>query len=166
MPDFQPVDNRGVAFNPPPGFPGQQQAPGVIANLPTRGAFAMSETLPLVQEWAQKMNRARDAWEAARIAANEARAEAKKIRANEVIKLRVFGNDGTGGIQIKSSAERNEWADADPDVQRAELDADLKQTIQMVAKEAYEEAARVFDTIRSMMAVEREDMNREWHKPR
>lgn len=166
MPNFEPTVGREVALNPPPGFPAPQGQPAALVNLPQRGAFAMSETLPLVQEWATKMHAARTEWERLRIAENEAKAEAKRVRANLMITLRVFGNEATGGIQMKHATERNEWADADANVQAAELAAALAQTAQMVAKEAYEEAARVFDTIRSMMAVEREDFSREWHKPR
>ena len=74
---------------------------------------------------------ARAEWQRLRIEANNAKAVAKQTRANLVVRLRVFGNDGTGGIPIKTSAERLEWADADPEVQQAELNADLAQTVRL-----------------------------------
>lgn len=133
--------------------------------MPQRGAFALSETVPLIREWADKMHQSRRAWENARLDANAKKARAKKVRADLIVRLRVFGHENTGGVAIKTSAERNEWADADGDVQQAELDADLAQTVQMSAREAYEETARVFDTLRSMLAVERDDMKREHNAP-
>lgn len=114
----------------------------------------------MLQEWRTKMDDARGTWEEARIDANNKKALAKKTRADLIIKLRVFGADATGNIAIKTSAERNEWADADPDVQRTELEADLSQTAQMAAREAYEEVTKIFETVRSLLTLEREDLKR------
>lgn len=154
-------DGAPLVMNPPAAFPGSQE----VLRAPRRGAFAMSETVPLIQEWAERMRTSREAWETARLDANEKKAYAKKVRADLIVRLRVFGHEATGGVQIKTSAERNEWADADATVQQAELEADLAQTVQMSAREAYEETARVFDTLRSMLAVERDDMKREHNAP-
>lgn len=156
------VPHGGQGFNPPPGFPGQQ--PGQL-QMPQRGAFALSETVPLIQQYATAMREAREEWQRLRLEANEKKAHAKKVRADLIVQLRVFGSEMTGSTPIKTSAERNEWADADADVQQAELDADLSQTVQMSAREAYEEAARVFDTLRSMLGIERDDMKREHGGP-
>lgn len=170
MPEFEPHPppvgdpHPGGGFNPPPGYPGGaiQQAPTaqMQMQMPQRGVFAMSETLPIIQNHLAAMNTARDEWLRLRVAANEAKAHAKQTRANLIVRLRVFGNDGTGGIPIKTSAERNEWADADPGVQQAELDADLAQTVQMAAREAYDDAQAAFDTLRSMLGMERDDLAR------
>jgi len=159
MPEMVPTGGRD--FNPPPGFP---QQPGKL-QMPQRGAFALSETVPLIQQYATAMRDAREEWQRLRLEANEKKARAKKVRADLIVQLRVFGAEMTGNTPIKTSAERNEWADADADVQQAELDADLAQTVQMSAREAYEEAARVFDTLRSMLGIERDDMKREHGGP-
>lgn len=153
------------ALQPPAAFPGQEiaaQGQGGAGEfrLPQRGSFSISETLPMLQEWRVKMDEARKVWEIARNEANEKKALAKKTRADLIIKLRVLGNESTGNIAIKTSAERNEWADADPDVQATELAADLAQTTQMVAREAYEEVTKIFETVRSLLTVEREDLKR------
>lgn len=155
------VPHGGQGFNPPPGFP---QQPGQL-QMPQRGAFALSETVPLIQQYATAMREAREEWQRLRLEANEKKARAKKVRADLIVQLRVFGSEMTGNTPIKTSAERNEWADADADVQQAELEADLSQTVQMSAREAYEEAARVFDTLRSMLGIERDDMKREHGGP-
>lgn len=168
MPEFAPYpdpddDPYPGGFNPPPGFPGTeiQQAPAAQMQMPRRGVFAMSETLPIIQKHLALMDDARAEWQRLRIEANNAKAVAKQTRANLVVRLRVFGNDGTGGIPIKTSAERQEWADADPEVQQAELNADLAQTVQMAAREAYDDAQAAFDTLRSMLGMERDDLKRE-----
>lgn len=156
-------------FNPPAGFPGQgvqqqgQQARGM--NIPQRGAFALSEVLPQIQQAAALMDEARDEWTRLREGANRAEAHAKKTRADFLVKLRVFGNDALGGLPIKTAAERKEWADADSEVQQAELEADLAQTVQMSAKEAYESAKGKFDAMRSALSMEKEMMSREWSGP-
>lgn len=157
-------------FNPPAGFPGQgmqqqaqQQQRGM--NIPQRGAFALSEVLPQLQQASALMDEARAEWTSRREEANRAEAHSKKTRADFLIKLRVFGNDALGGIPIKTAAERKEWADADSAVQQAELEADLAQTVQMSAKEAYESAKSKFEALRSALSMEKELMSREWSGP-
>lgn len=153
------VPQSGGDFSPPPGFPSTE------LRMPTRGAFAMSETVPLIQQYAAKMQKARDEWHTLRVEANEKKALAKKVRADLIVQLRVFGLSANGDRPIKTSAERNEWADADADVQQAELEADLAQTVQMSAHDAYDEAVKVFDTIQSLMGIERDDMKRGYGGP-
>lgn len=143
----------------PPGHP--QGAPGGVP-LPQRGVFATSEVLPLLRQAADRMNELGAEWKRLREAADAAKAEAKRKRANLIVELRTWGNDVTGQ-PIKTSAERQEWADADGDVQQAELEADLAQTVQMTAREAYHDAQGYFDVLRSMLAVERDEMKREYH---
>ena len=70
--------------------------------------------------------------------------------------LRVWGNEGSDGLPIKTSVERNEWADADANVQQAELDADLAQTLAMVAASAWQEANAYFGTLQTMLGMERD----------
>lgn len=130
--------------------------------LPQRGTFATSEVLPLIQRATGEVTRLREEWRALRDAAAEAKSLAKVTRANLIVNLRVWGNEGTGGIAIKTSAERNEWADADPEVQRTELAADLAQTAAMNARAAYDTAEEYFQSLRSMLAMERDDNKREW----
>ena len=145
----------------PPGSPGQ--APGGLT-LPQRGVFATSEVVPLIQLAAQEMNRRNAEWKRLRETADHLKSEAKRIRANLIVDLRTWGNDVTGQ-PIKTSAERNEWADADAEVQAAELAADLAQTVQMAARGAYDDAQGYFEVLRSMMAVERDEMKREHSGP-
>jgi hypothetical protein len=125
--------------------------------IPRSGAFATSEVLPILQQASAEMRARRREWQEARTAANEAKAHARKVRADLIVYLRVWGTEETGGIPIKTSAERNEWADADANVQQAELEADLAQTVQMSARAAWEEAQAYFNTIQTMLGMERDE---------
>lgn len=129
----------------PPGGPG----------VPQGGAFAVSEVLPLLRAARDKMDAARTAWEVARTTANEAKAHARKTRADLIVRLRVYGNDDVG-VPIRTSAERNEWADADADVQQTELAADLAQTVAMAARAAFDTAVEEFGILRTMLGMERD----------
>lgn len=149
-----------MSMPPPPGF---DQSPGGVA-LPQRGVFATSEIVPLIQQASMRMRELGDEWAALREAADVAKGRAKKTRADLIVSLRTWGNDVTGQ-PIKTSAERNEWADADADVQQAELEADLAQTVQMVAREAYHDAQGYFETLRQMLSVERDEWKREHGGP-
>lgn len=140
--------------------PGVNHTPGGLP-LPQRGVFAAMEILPLIQSAAVEMRRLNAEWKALRVEADEKKATAKRTRANLVARLRVMGTEQTGNIPIRTSAERQEWADADADVQRAELEADLAQTVQMAAREAYHDAQSYYETVRQLMSVERDDLKRE-----
>jgi hypothetical protein len=129
--------------------------------LPQRGVFAASETIPIIQQAAANMRDRGDEWRRLRTEADEKRALAKSTRANLVVTLRVWGAESTGNLPIKTSAERQEFAAADSDVQRTELEADLSQTVQMVAREAYNDAQAFFQTLQTLLAVERDDLKRE-----
>jgi len=96
----------------------------------------------------------------------EAKAKARKVRADLIVYLRVWGTEETGGLPIKTSAERNEWADADADVQQAELEADLAQTVQMSSRAAWEEAQAYFGTLQTMLGMERDEFKFERGGPR
>lgn len=139
---------------PPPGG----QLPG---GLPRSGAFATSEVLPLMTEASHKLTELRDERKRLRDLAAQAKALAKKTRADLIVELRVFGNAETGGYEIKTSAERNEWADADADVQATELAADLAQTAAMNAADALEDAQSYFASLQGMLAIERDEMKAE-----
>lgn len=141
-----------MTMAPPPG-----SSPGGVA-LPQRGAFAVSEVVPIVQQAAAEMRRLRGEWLELRTARDNAKAEAKRVRANMMVHLRVWGNDETGGVAIKTAVERNEWADADPDVQRTELEADLAQSAAMNAHAAWVEAQAYFQTLQSMLGMERDQL--------
>lgn len=154
----------GGQMQPPPGFPGQG-VEGRGMSVPQRGAFAISEAWPMIQQAAARMEDARAEWLKLRREADEKKANAKKVRADLIVQLRVFGNDATGGQAIKTSAERNEWANADGDVQHAELEADLAQTVQMAAREAYDDLQGQFDALRSALSMEKEMMSREYGGP-
>lgn len=145
-----------MTMAPPPGA---SQHPGGVA-LPQRGVFATSEIVPMLQYASQEMREKGAEWKRLREAANEAKARAKQVRANLIVELRTWGNEVTGQ-PIKTSAERQEWADADADVQQAELEADLAQTVQMAAYEAYQDAQGYFETLRNMLSIERDEMKRE-----
>lgn len=138
---------------PPPGY-GQGAAP-----LPRSGVFSTSEVLPLLAQASRRMDDLGNEWRRLRTIADEKRAHAKAVRANLIVELRTWGNDVTGQ-PIKTSAERNEWADADAEVQQAELEADLAQTVQMAAREAYHDAQGYFETLRSLSAIERDEWKR------
>lgn len=158
----------GRQFTPPPGYPSQggqveQQPQGM--RVPQGGAFALSETMPMIQQAAALMEEARQEWLKLRTEADQKKAHAKKVRADLIVQLRVFGNEMTGDRPIKTSAERNEWANADGDVQQAELEADLAQTVQMAARESYDDKQGQFDALRSALSMEKEMLSREYSGP-
>lgn len=144
---------------PPPRFAPERGL------LPQSGAFAMSEVLPLMQRASHELTRLRDERKRLRDAAAEAKALAKKTRADLIVNLRVWGNDGTNGAPIKTSAERNEWADADADVQRTELLADLAQAAAINAGDALDHAEEYFSSLQGMLAIERDEMKAERQIP-
>lgn len=152
MSDMQPRQ-------PPPGA---SVAPGGgasrVVSLPTGGVFAQSEVMVAIRQARDEMWNAREEWKQARTAKDEAKRLARKTRADLIVRLRVFGNEGTAGVPIKTSAERNEWADADADVQNAELAADLAQTVAMTAYEAYQDAQAMFGTLQGILGIERDDI--------
>lgn len=119
----------------------------------------------MISTAADHMRNQHDEWKRLREEADRAKAKAKKIRADLIVTLRVWGAEDTGNVPIKTSAERNEWADADADVQQAELEADLAQTVQMTAREAYNDAQSQFAVLQSMLAIERDEMKREYTSP-
>lgn len=137
----------------------QQQAPGTQPGaLPRSGSFAMSEVLPLIQRASRELTELRNEWRRLRDAAAQAKADAKRIRAGLMVRLRVFGNDDTNGAPMKTAVERGEWADADSNVQNAELAADLAQSASMDARAALDHAEEYFGTLRSMLGIERDDL--------
>lgn len=133
---------------------GPGNTPGPL--LPNGGAFATSEVIPLVHQAATRKRQTAAAFADAADAAAEAKAHAKAVRANLIITLRAFGNEVTGA-PIKTSAERNEWADADADVQAAELDADLKAVLKASARMAWEDADNEFQVLRTLLGMERDE---------
>jgi len=135
------------------------ERPGDFAGppLPQMGSFATSEVLPLIAQAARELNYAREDRKRLRDLAAEAKAHAKRTRANLIVTLRVWGNDSTGAA-IKTSAERQEWADADANVQQAELDADLAQTLAMNAGDALKHAEDYFSALSGMLAIERDEL--------
>lgn len=135
------------------------------ATVPMRGVFATSEVLPLMQQASAEMTRLRNERKQLRDAAANAKAEAKRIRANLIVNLRVWGNEDIGGVPIKTSAERNEWADADSEVQAAELQADLAQTAAMHAGDALDHAEEYFRSLSGMLAIERDENRAERGAP-
>jgi len=141
----------------PPGFP---RPGGTVptGTTPRGGVFAISEVVPIVQQAAGEMRRLREEWVQLRNARDEAKAHAKKVRADLIVTLRVWGNDENGGMPMKTSVERNEWADADANVQQAELEADLAQTAAMNAHAAWSEAQAYFQTLQSMLGMERDQL--------
>lgn len=140
-----------------PAPPAQQQV-----RLPQQGAFAISEVLPIMQHHAAELRRLRDERKRLRDAAAQAKANARRVRANLVAYLRTFGNDVTGA-PIKTSAERQEWADADAEVQQAELDADLAQAAAINAGDALADQQAIFATLQTMLGVERDVLKAERH---
>lgn len=148
-----------MTHQPPPG---QDILAG--GSLPQRGVFATSEVLPMISAAAARMSEAGANWRELREEADRKRDHAKRVRANLIVSLRTWGNDVTGQ-PIKTSAERQEWANADADVQQAELEADLAQTVQMAAREAYNDAQGAFDILRSMLAIERDENRAERGAP-
>lgn len=145
-----------------PTGPGTQPGPLV----PRGGSFAVSEVLPLIAAASHQLNTLREERHAARERAAEAKANARRIRANLIVNLRVWGIEVEGIPPIKTSAERNEWADADANVQQAELEADLAQAAAINAGDALDDAQSYFETLRSMLAIERDDLNTERGAPR
>ena len=144
----------------PPGYqPGGPGGP-LQGAMPQRGVFATSEVLPLLAEASRRMDELAANWKRLRTEANEKTPYAKKVRADLTVSLRTWGNDVTGQ-PIKTSAERNEWANADADVQQAELEAELAQTVQMHAREVYNDAQSYYETLRQMSAIERDEQRRE-----
>jgi hypothetical protein len=148
-----------VQRTPPPGSAlAQQQGGGAVVTLPSGGVFAASEVMRTIREARDDMWRRKQEWLELRTAKDHAKAAAKKVRADLMVRLRVFGNDATDNVPMKTGVERNEWADADADVQRAELDADLAQTVAMAAYEAYQDAQALFATLQTVLGIERDDI--------
>lgn len=137
--------------------------PPAPPSLPGGGVFAASEVVPLLAAAKREVDSRIAEWQRLREDANEKKARAKKVRADYLVSLRVWGILETGGIPIKTAVERNEWADANPDIQQAELEADLAQTVQMAAKESLDIAASHYETLRQALAVERDDLKRGWN---
>jgi hypothetical protein len=136
-----------------------QQAPGIQPGaLPRSGSFASSEVLPLIQQASHRLTELRGDWRELRDHAATAKADAKRIRAGLMVRLRVFGNEQTSGHPMKTAVERSEWADAEPAVQDAELAADLAQSASMDARAALDHAEEYFGTLRSMLGIERDDL--------
>ena len=144
------------APTPPPGMP---TLPG--GGVPHGGVFAVSEVLPVIVQARQHLDTLRTERREARERAAQAKAHARKVRANLIVHLRVWGNDGTSGLPIKTSAERQEWADADPEVQQAELDADLAQTLAIAAGDALTDAQAYFATLQTLAGMERDSFRAE-----
>lgn len=143
----------------------QPAAPGIqpgAAPVPQGGVFAISEVLPLIQRAAADLADKRQAWVDARNAKDEAHAAARKTRADLMVTLRILGNDETGK-PIRTAVERNEWADADPAVQAAELGRDVAQTTAMAAYEAYQDAQASFSLLQSYLGMERDQLRSERH---
>ena len=142
--------------------PGAHAAPG---GVPVGGVFAISEVLPLMRDASRQLDAARIRWRDARDAAAQAKADAKRTRANLIVQLRVWGNEGTGGLPIKTSAERQEWADADQAVQQSELAADLAQTNAMNERAVLDAAEEHFRALTGMLAIERDQLKRDADGP-
>lgn len=130
--------------------------PGAPPPMPTRGAFAVSEVVPLISQASNAKAAAHAAYVTAAQRAADTKAAARKVRADLIVRLRAFGNDTTG-VAIKTSAERNEWADADPTVQQAELEADLALEAKRSARMAWEDADAQFQVLRTMLGMERDE---------
>jgi hypothetical protein len=146
---------------PPPGSALAQPGGGPVGEqvtLPSGGVFAQSEVMRTIREARNEMWQRKEAWLELRTAKDHAKAKAKKTRADLMVRLRVFGNDATDGVPMKTAVERNEWADADADVQRAELEADLAQTVAMASYEAYQDAQALFATLQTVLGIERDDI--------
>lgn len=141
----------------PATMPGPLARPG----MPSGGVFAVSEVVPQIIAAHAEAERLRAEWAEARRRQDDAVANAKRTRANLIVRLRVFGNEGTNGLPIKTSAERNEWADADVDVQQAELDADLAKSLAQTTREAYNLARSQFDMLRTALGMERDSFGAE-----
>lgn len=134
-------------------------APGVVP-VPQGGVFAISEVMPYIQRAARDLADKRETWKAARDAKDVAHARARKVRADLMVTLRILGNVETGK-PITTAVERNEWADADPEVQQAELDRDVAQTTAMASFEAYQDAQASFSLLQSFLGMERDSLRSE-----
>lgn len=134
------------------GAPGQ--TPGAY---PSRGAFAASEVLPELAKVVAERNRLQAEWLQAKREAVNKGAEAKVIRANIIVNLRVWGTELTGGVPIKTSAERQEWANADSDWQRLDLEADLAAAVATATRMAYDTADEHMQALRSALGMERDE---------
>lgn len=124
----------------------------------SRGPLGVSTTLPMLKTVVEE-RRLLEA-EFLDLASQAARARSlhKSTRANLITTLRVFGNEGTGGMAIKTSAERNEWADADADVQAAELAADLLDERKRAAKMAWDTLDHAMRALNSAFVMERAEL--------
>lgn len=142
--------------------PGARQAPG---GVPSGGVFAISEVLPLMRDASRQLDLARERWKAARDDAAQSKADAKRTRANLIVQLRVWGNEGNGGRPITTSVERQEWADADESVQAAELAADLAQSNAMNERAVLDAAEEHFRALTGMLAIERDQLKRDADGP-
>lgn len=142
--------------------PGARQAPG---GVPSGGVFAISEVLPLMRDASRQLDLARERWKAARDDAAQSKADAKRTRANLIVQLRVWGNEGSGGRPITTSVERQEWADADESVQTAELAADLAQSNAMNERAVLDAAEEHFRALTGMLAIERDQLKRDADGP-
>lgn len=107
----------------------------------------------------------RESWKELRDAAAEAKARAKKLRADYLVSLRVWGTLETGSVEIRTAVERNEWADANPDIQEAELAADLAQSASMDARAALDHAEEYYKALTQLLAIERDDLKRAYGQP-
>lgn len=144
------------AAPPPPG-----SSPGGGGLVPQGGVFAVSEVLPIIIQARREVDRLRGERREARERAAQAKAKARKTRADLIVTLRVWGNGETSGIPMKTSAERQEWADASPEVQQAELEADLAQTLAINAGDAYADAQAHFATLQTLAGMERDQFRAE-----
>jgi len=134
----------------------------MLPDLPTQGQFAVSQVLPLMRQTITECDARRAEWRRLADLAAEAKAQAKKIRADTMIQLRLFGAPAGGG-PIKTNAERNEWADGNLDVQAAEQAADLAAVEARAARESYEDAQRFYTSLMTLAAMERDEWKRETH---
>lgn len=152
-----------MTTTPPAGS--SPQVGGVVPRMPQRGVFAVSEVLPMMAAASADLRLARETWETARTEAAQAKHDAKKLRADYIVYLRVWGAADTGNVPIKTSAERQEWADANPAIQQAELDADLKQAVAMSARAALDQAQHEFGLLQGMLGIERDGFKWERGEP-
>lgn len=141
----------------------EQNAPGWT---PTRGAFATSEVLPELGRIVAERNRLQREWLAAKTEAVNKAAEAKRLRANLIVNLRVWGTELTGGVAIKTSAERQEWADADADWQQLDLEASLAAAVATATRMAYDTADEHMQALRSALGMERDENKWQQGAPR
>lgn len=154
MSDDQRMPPPGSALAQQPG--GGPVRPTVL--LPSGGVFAQSEAMVAIKAARDEMWRCRTEWIECRDRRDHTKAEARKVRANLLVRLRVFGNEATNDLPMKTAVERNEWADADADVQRAELEMDLAQSAAMSAFQAYQDAQALFGTLQGILGIERDEI--------